>query len=105
MCGCVPVFFDDEVLLDLLNFVTHPEGRDRGTSFNYVSKLVAALLNVFENGGEIKIGGAIFKRSDTINRLSVVLQKLELTFASNKFFEKAPSLIASASYYRGRITT
>lgn len=86
-------FSQDEILLDISNFVAHPEGRNKGKSFIYIHKFVIKFLTVFEEGGEIKINEPIFRRDDVINRLISVLKKLQLQFNDQEIIAQKETII------------
>ncbi|MCX6738180.1 MAG: hypothetical protein NTY11_02075 [Candidatus Parcubacteria bacterium] len=87
-----PSFSNDQILLDLSNFVAHSESRDRGVSFNHVNSFVMNFISVSEKGGTIFGRSAVFNKTDVIQRLITVLQTLGLIFENNKLFSQRDKL-------------
>lgn len=90
-----PKLKEDPVLWDVANFVAHNDERDQGISFEYVQKLITEFLTAFENGGEVRVGGSVFKSDDLINRLMSVLRKLKIQFDDEKIINQKVMIIDS----------
>ncbi len=88
-----PCFSKDQILLDLSNFITHSDGRDRGVSFNHIFTFVNNFLSVSERGGQIRGLPPVFLRDDVMRRLLIVLDNLKLKFEDEKIISQRDSFV------------
>jgi hypothetical protein len=72
-------------LLDIANFVTHAEGRDKGQSFQYTKKFVNTVIDTFEKGGSFTIPKPLFERNDIFQAITEQLKKLEVLKSESDF--------------------
>ena len=101
-----PIVSDDEILLDLANFVAHNNERDRGVSYNYVHGFVINFLDVSEKGGTIHGLQPLFNKDLVISKLEATLKKNRVVFDIKKFesqkdliIENLITLIEEADFF------
>lgn len=82
-------------LLDIINFITHAEGRDRDDSFLYTKNFVNTVIDTFEKGGTFTIPKPLFERNDVFQTLLDQLKKLGLLNNESGFISYKEKFIES----------
>jgi hypothetical protein len=88
-------FFDEPILYDLSNFVSHGDERNRGASFDYVHSYVKNFINVSEKGGTVYGRDSVFQSDSVMKLLIQKLKSLDFKFNENQFICQKEKIIDS----------
>lgn len=88
-----PILSPEPILVDLANFVTHGDEKDRGISFKYIHSYVENFIKVSEHGGTIFCPPPVFNKEKVVESLIKILKSLDLSLNENKLREEKDVIV------------